>query len=91
MIKRVLLVAIILLIIGLLPAQAEAITTITKEDVLRTVRDNFTARKESFTINMRAGTLREIGTDTDLLAAAVSVDDPDTSMDGEYGEAVISY
>lgn len=83
MIKRVLLVALILLFIGL-PIRAEAITIVTKEDVLRTVRDSFTAHDEQFTINMSAKTLTELGTDADLLAAAVSIDDPGTPKDGEY-------
>lgn len=88
MIKRVLLIALILLFIGL-PIRTEAITVVTKEDVLHTVRDNFTAHNEQFTIHMSAETLTELGTDTDLLAAAVSIDDPGTPKDGEYLKVIV--
>jgi transglutaminase/protease-like cytokinesis protein 3 len=83
MIKKVLILALILLFMGL-PVDAQADAMITKEDVIRSIRDNFIAQKDEFTINMSKNTLMELVTNTDFLNAAALMDDPGTSKDGDY-------
>lgn len=82
MVRRILIAVMALLMAGL-PFGAYAQTNMTKDDVYRTIRDNFEAHKEKFTIDMSSKTLNEIG-NTDILAAAASMDDPNTSKDGDY-------
>jgi hypothetical protein len=88
MVKRVLLLAVIVLFMGM-PIKAGAYTDTTKEEVYRIIRDNFTAHTAEFTINLSAETLDEIGTDTDLLEAAAALDDKNTSKDGDYLEVSV--
>jgi transglutaminase/protease-like cytokinesis protein 3 len=89
MVKRILYITLILLFVGL-PGNVKAQTNMTKEDVIRTVRDNFVARKPEFTINMSTKTLKELGTNMDLLKAAVAMDDESTSKDGDYLDVSVS-
>jgi transglutaminase/protease-like cytokinesis protein 3 len=89
MIKRLLFIILIVLLFGL-PEKAGAQTNMTKNDVLRAVRDNFVARKSEFTIKMTTKTLKELGTDTDLLKAAIAMDDKSTSKDGDYLDVTVS-
>lgn len=85
MIKRVLILVLILLFMGL-PVDVQANALDTKEDVIRSIRDNFMTQSEEFTINMSKNTLMELvmDADTDFLNAASLMDDPDSSKDGDY-------
>jgi transglutaminase-like putative cysteine protease len=89
MVKRILLFAMILMFVSF-PMNAEAQTRVTKEDVYRTIRENMLAHKSEFTINMSAKTLKEIGTSTDLLKAAASIDNINTAKDGDYLMVTVS-
>jgi transglutaminase/protease-like cytokinesis protein 3 len=88
MLKRIMMIAVILLFIGM-PVKAGAQATMTKDDVYRTIRDDFVAHKSEFTISMSTKLLKEIGTNADLLDAAATIDSKNTSKDGDYLEVSV--
>jgi Uncharacterized protein involved in cytokinesis, contains TGc (transglutaminase/protease-like) domain len=85
MAKRLLVLFMIGIFVFLgVPMDANAQTYKTKEEVYRTVKANLLAHKESFSIQMTTSTMKEIGLNTDLYDAVVSMDDKSTSKDADY-------
>lgn len=83
MIRKIIIWAIVLLSMGFTVDTGSRDLT-GREEVIRSIRDNFTARNSEFTVNMSRNTLTELLEDTDFLSSAALMDAPDSSRDGDY-------
>jgi len=91
MFKKVLILSVLLPLLGL-PLKLQADVIHGKENAIRSIRDNFMARKAEFAIDLDKNTLMKLLDEEDLLNAAALDDDPADSGDGDYLKAnVISW
>jgi transglutaminase/protease-like cytokinesis protein 3 len=87
--KRILVCVLILVFMGV-PVDANAQAYSTKNEVYRVVKDSLIARKSEFVIKMSKKTMREIGTNTDVIEAVFNLDDKTTVKDADYLKQSVS-